>query len=589
MRALFISLWLTAGLVAALATDYFVGTGGSDVGAGTSLATKWATIGKGATTAANGDTVYVVAGTYNEGQVAIANSGVTLVATNGVTFKGGFDINGKNNVGIFGFTITHEGTAYNMEPFLIRDATNVTVMNNVITNVNTINAAITCDGSILHPFHWCLIASNYLYNIGYASGVLNGTPGIVIGGNSNVVEYNWFGKAADFTRVFGTNDVVRNNYFGPLANGDFTGAPHIDGLQTFQLGGGYQVLRILFECNFMNQNNMTDSHGFIAQDPATDYIGKHIIAREQVWYKVGDYAQIIDAWPSVKSYNVTFVEGMQQHSTFTESIAYDAAKGTGRSSTNCAFVNSIFYHANQNTSGTVFYVDTGAQATFREDYNLAYLSGTPAFSGGHNIVGSDPLLVDVANLNFALQSGSPAKAAAGPLATAVGSGSSSTSLTVNDSEYFQDGWAPGVLADSITIGSGSAVGIVSINYATHVITLAAARTWSNGDGVKRAGFPDLGAIPFLAGYTHTAVLTSVGNDYTVTSSAAELVRYVAFFENGVLKARKFAAPFTYTANAGTTVTAKAFSRYASTTLAVDAIPLTAAPTGRMVRKRKISF
>jgi hypothetical protein len=76
---------------------------------------------------------------------------------------------------------------------------------------------------------------------------------------------------------------------------------------------------------------------------------------------------------------------------------------------------------------------------------------------------------------------------AAALTTTVGAGSSSTALTVADANAFYDGWnIVGEVGDYIYIGAnaGSATlsQISSINYSTNVITLVAARSWSNGDG-----------------------------------------------------------------------------------------------------------
>lgn len=59
--------------------------------------------------------------------------------------------------------------------------------------------------------------------------------------------------------------------------------------------------------------------------------------------------------------------------------------------------------------------------------------------------------------------------------TANGAGSSSASLTVVNATHFKAG-------DAITIGGTSGV-ISSISYSSNVITLTAAKTWSDGDAV----------------------------------------------------------------------------------------------------------
>jgi len=101
------------------------------------------------------------------------------------------------------------------------------------------------------------------------------------------------------------------------------------------------------------------------------------------------------------------------------------------------------------------------------------------------------------------------------LTTAVGAGTNSTTLVVTDALYFQDGTWGSLLARNVThfpdwiaIGTvGNVVKISSINYTTKTITLASAKTWSNGasiwlykksDGVQvlYGTAPDMGAYEY---------------------------------------------------------------------------------------------
>lgn len=107
-----------------------------------------------------------------------------------------------------------------------------------------------------------------------------------------------------------------------------------------------------------------------------------------------------------------------------------------------------------------------------------------------------------------LQAGSPAVNAGTNLTQAVGAGSNSTTLTVSDAGYFQDGWGSGLAtrqADWIAIGTvDNVVQIRSINYSNNTITLAAPKTWaanakiwlykkSDGAVVLSGPAPDAGA------------------------------------------------------------------------------------------------
>lgn len=100
------------------------------------------------------------------------------------------------------------------------------------------------------------------------------------------------------------------------------------------------------------------------------------------------------------------------------------------------------------------------------------------------------------------------------LTQADGSGSGSTSLTVDNSYFFQDGTVGSSLSnvqpDVIAIGTvDNTAEISSIDYATHTITLASAMTWSNnddiwlysksdGERVLYGSAPDQGAFEYQA-------------------------------------------------------------------------------------------
>ena len=106
----------------------------------------------------------------------------------------------------------------------------------------------------------------------------------------------------------------------------------------------------------------------------------------------------------------------------------------------------------------------------------------------------DPMFTDAAADDFTLAPGSNCIDAGGNLTTTVGSGSG-TVVVVADSLYFTDGYGL-IDPDTIRVG-GNRVQIVSIDRATHVITVDASISWSDGDPVYLDYFglaPDLGAF-----------------------------------------------------------------------------------------------
>ncbi len=105
--------------------------------------------------------------------------------------------------------------------------------------------------------------------------------------------------------------------------------------------------------------------------------------------------------------------------------------------------------------------------------------------------------------DFSLQAGSPAIDAGGFLTNTTNAGNNSTTLQVGDSRLFTDGFGIAGEGDTIQIGSETPVLITSINYATNTLTLAEARTWSNGANV---GFPYSGSAPDIGAFEFTANL-----------------------------------------------------------------------------------
>ena len=190
--------------------------------------------------------------------------------------------------------------------------------------------------------------------------------------------------------------------------------------------------------------------------------------------------------------------------------------GEGTNNTGYAIKNNIFYH---NESYYVHGADIirrmGAAPTSANgviENNWLSSMADPQFN---NPDLSNPM--DLASLpDLSLQSTSPCIGAGSNLAVAVGAGSASTTLVVDNVMYFQDGtWGADMthgmtlFPDVIAIGAVSnTVTISSINYSTNTITLASPMTWANGapiwlyqdssgSRVLYGAAPDLGAHPVV--------------------------------------------------------------------------------------------
>lgn len=293
-------------------------------------------------------------------------------------------------------------------------------------------------------------------------------------------------------------------------------------------------------------------------------------------------------------YNNTHVDCVRASSGVGNCGAFNNQGGQGLSAT---LYNTIFYQAwSANVTTNIAGWSESSSPTVTADYNLAFdPDGNVTFNAqwtnqAHEQSNVDPVFVSPGS-NFTLQAGSGARGVGGPLTAAVGSGSSSTALAVtagtggmfvgdNSGNVPQYGGAL-VPGDFITVGS-TTVQVASVS--GDDITLATAISWSDGDPVYFGSSTtiDIGAYPYKAGgYTLSAVYSGSGT-ILITPNDASLVRFVVCYDAGVPYEVDNSSPYTCTAPSGA-FTARAYPRYASTTLWVEADG--AAGASRLRRRR----
>jgi MYXO-CTERM domain-containing protein len=227
----------------------------------------------------------------------------------------------------------------------------------------------------------------------------------------------------------------------------------------------------------------------------------------------------------------------------------------------------------------------GNTGTITADYNLAFdPGGTVSFGSSwtgqdHEQSNVDPQLSDVANADYTLRAESGARGVGGPLTTASGDGSNSTSLTVapstgsffigDDSIHLPQYGGQLVPGDFITVGSTPAQ-VVSVS--GDVLALASPISWHTGDPVYfGTGSPvDIGAYPYKAGgYALAATSAIDGATATITPDDPSLVRFVVCYSDGVPYAVDNSSPYTCAVPDGT-FSARVYPRYPSETLWVSA-------------------
>jgi len=193
---------------------------------------NFSTIQAAANAANPGDVIVVKPGTYNE-RVTVTRSGN---ASAPITFKSetrrtavmqGFEINAAH-ITVNGFEIT--GTTL-LGVYISKD--NATVEDCYIHGMSDKGIA----GYWKQPWpNNVTIRGNYIYDV---------QGGINICGSNWLVENNEVRRLVrransdnDYTRVFGNNNIIRNNKFWGTSKSEI-GTSHVDGFQTYDNNGEY--------------------------------------------------------------------------------------------------------------------------------------------------------------------------------------------------------------------------------------------------------------------------------------------------------------------------------------------------------------
>jgi hypothetical protein len=234
--------------------------------------------------------------------------------------------------------------------------------------------------------------------------------------------------------------------------------------------------------------NGASMHGFLLQGDGCGGNCFHSIIRYNLFYNLDGYYALNDlpSWPSVKVYNNTVTGPLGPG----DLCCNFAAQGSSGTSAQASMVNELWYNW-----------------PFGNDF------GNPAFDSRDNLINPSANPFVNFGTDFHLVSGTAPTGAGTNLTTATNSGTASTSLTVADANFFQDGWGfPAgvgvgmVSPDWIRIGPSTTVQIASINYSSNSLTLASPVSWksndpiylyknSSGTVVLTGANPSVGAFP----------------------------------------------------------------------------------------------
>ena len=286
----------------------------------------------------------------------------------------------------------------------------------------------------------------------------------------------------------------------PSASGSYTirvsPGGHIDHFQTFESGpsgSSDNVSQVLYENNWLDSNQSDNSHNVIIQDDVGSSSLNWLIDRNNVVRNNGSATHLFWNFDKAKVYNNTYYQLMVgSYGAFNSPVGFDS-RGVCRSH---SYFNNTWTDTRQALSQPLFGDTTASATSLYCDYNHL-IGGNYINHGTHNVTGVSGSFVNTSSADYHLSFYSPLRNAGRPIAYATNSGSSSTTLTVDDTYVLFDGW--GVTSgDSIIIGGAPEVLISSINNVTGIVTLSSPRTWSSGSAIN---FPhtignDIGAYKY---------------------------------------------------------------------------------------------
>jgi hypothetical protein len=358
------------------------------------------TVQHAADAAKPGDTVYVMAGKYDE-RVKVKAGGtegkpVAFVAMpRRSATVGGFDLE-ASYIRVEGFEITADKPATAVQ---LR-ASHCEILDNYIHDmmaaVNGVVGKPSADGNTRD--YSAVTHSRIAYNKVYHSEY-----GFILGGEDWLVENNEVSRLfmyapgnrnddCDYSRFFGKGCIQRYNYYHGTLTSEIKVA-HVDCIQTFMNNGG-MAQDLLFEfntCFDWGQGAMVESTPYIGN--VRNWTFRHNIYSSKLPTYKGAWGLDVIQTPDVTIENNTFA-----------GITWCGVGLRGKESTNGQIRNNLFYDMQQAVlDGNK---DDFTPANPVIEYNLTFK--TAPLANGTNINGKDPLFEDPQKRDFRLKKGSPA-------------------------------------------------------------------------------------------------------------------------------------------------------------------------------------
>lgn len=333
---------------------------------------------------AAGDTCLVGPGVYPERvKLSSSKSGsanqltVLRAETNGTVETYGFDTANCNYLHIEGFGIsvpTNVTTWPDLYGIAVRSS-NVEVVSNYVHDVASFGIFATTASDANER-----IAGNRLYKVGTGI-VINGTGWLVEGNEIERLVYSSSVGDADYCIFFGSNHVIRSNYWHGTSSAEI-GPAHVDGFQTYDQGGTAQHVRI--------EGNLV-----------ADFYHQGCMLEATLYTNSFDIVICNNIFRNAVSWGVCATRGIRNVQIDNNLFIDINSSGVGINDGATGEINNnIFYNVTGWDSATP--ASTGTK-------NLWFRPGGSVgtrFTG--DIRNTDPKFVDVANGDYRLQTNSPA-------------------------------------------------------------------------------------------------------------------------------------------------------------------------------------
>jgi len=518
---IFIIFTLLIGATPAWAEDYYVNAiNGNDQNPGT-LSQPWETITKANSTLKAGDTVFIRGGTYKGQQIYPKNNGT---ANNRITYQ-----NYNDEI----VTISDTDT-----PLVLSNRSYITITGSASQNIIITNCDkyLTMSNGSYNIFAYLTIGSMRNYDR---------FRGFNIGSNSryNWVHHSTLYKYGEYTASNDRGDMV---YIGDSSSGNNS---HNLIEDNHFYSGGHNVFTVNTPYNIIRNNYM---HNEVWQK---GYGGRIAEIRKSV-----DNGSGIGSWNLIEGNRFAFtgIPPDNNYAPAVKIISHDnivrknmfyAAKGPALQLVTFSKVNPNPYCDNNYMFHNAFFYN-GVGQTGQRGYSILFKHDTGKIEGNviknnifhQNVVGNIYSLGGNTSINnwtdnescfvdaqvdlvdskdddypdFNLQDGGSCIDKGGFLTTTTSSGSG-TSIPVNDSHYFFDGWDfpsyMNVNGDLIQLeGETATARVVNIDYDNNIITVDTPLTWISGQGVTLEYYdlaPDPG--PIESGVYHDSTLLPPSN------------------------------------------------------------------------------